>query len=544
VWLARRVSPQVAQQITEMQIPAVDIVYEPRRFYPNREVGAHILGFSGLDAKGLEGIEKQFDSDLIGQTQHTIALRDARGGIVLQSGLDPSKRSQGMDIYLTLDIQLSFAVQAALQKVQQKTQAQASMAIVLDVPHAQILAMEGIPSFNPNEGSKIQADLRRNRMVNDLIEPGSTLKPLVMAAALDHKIVHPNKPWFCENGRFLIGKHVITDAHPYGWLMPLTIIAKSSNICMAKIGQKMGASRLYLALKDMHLQERTGVELPYESSGLLRPGKTWSPLEVGTIAFGQGVAISLLQLASAYRALAAGGVWQQPTLVQSLLASDGHVSVPPEPRQKRIFTQETARQVTQMLEAAVASKGATGQLAALKGYRIAGKTGTAQKANPNGQGYSKDDYIALFAGFLPAENPKVVIVVAIDSPKHSHYGGVVAAPVFAEIAAVIMQRMGVMPSENQIPMRIQDAPVTESLSLPQNVPPEQASKKATAQAPASTPHPDLPQFIGLTAHQAVVLFSKSKLPYRLYITGTGKVIRQKLRTLKKGVYQLDLYLEE
>ena len=521
IWLKRQIEPPEAERVAALGIPGISLTKEPRRFYPNREVGAHVVGFAGLDARGLEGIEKQFDSDLLGEPQIVPAVRDARGGAVLAGGLDPTQRSRGSDVRLTLDLQLQHAAQAAVQRSLINARARGAMALVLDVGTAEVLAMAVAPAFNPNQGAKEKADRRRNRLVTDVFEPGSTLKPLVVAAALDAGAVTPKTVLFCENGRYSIGRHTISDTSPHAWMGLTEILAKSSNIGMAKVAQAMGRERLEAALRQMGLTRRTGIELPGEVNGLLRPAATWSELENATISFGQGMAVNGLQLAAAYRALAADGVYKEPRLIKSIERSDGSHSPLAAAPERRLFTAATARRVSSMLEASVSPGEGTGRLAAVPGYRVAGKTGTAQKADPLTGGYSRDRYLALFTGYLPAEAPRVVIVVAVDEPQGSHFGGTVAAPVFAEIGLAAMQRLGVLASSPQAPVQ----PLAVA-AAPADAGGAGSDERPVVDAPAVVLPGLLPSFVGLTPRQAVERFVQAGLGVELNLAGTGRVVRQ------------------
>ncbi|MEE8409867.1 MAG: penicillin-binding protein 2, partial [Myxococcota bacterium] len=446
VWLKRQVTPAMAAEIRALGLSGVDITKESRRYYPNREVGAHIVGFCGVDARGLEGIERQFDKELTGEPQVVTAIRDALGNAVLEAGVDEDGRTSGADVTLTLDLQLQHAAQVAVRRARQKHSARSAMAVVLDVETADVLAAAVAPGFNPNEASSAPADHRRNRIITDMFEPASTLKPLVVAAALDAGVIEPDSKIFCENGAMAIGSHTIHDTKAHGWLTLTGIIARSSNIGAAKIGLALGREQLADAFGAYGFGVRTGVEFPGETRGSLRDPATWSRVGTATIAFGHGVAVSLLQLAAAHRVLAAGGEYLPPRIVLSIDASNGRRRALRTRVGRRVLRVETTRRVTRMMEAAVGPDG-TARRGAVAGYRVAGKTGTAQKIDPVAGGYSSDAHVAVFVGFLPAEAPRVVIAVAVDEPTGAvHGGGSVAGPVFAEIGEAAMRYLGVIPS--------------------------------------------------------------------------------------------------
>jgi cell division protein FtsI (penicillin-binding protein 3) len=544
VWLKRQLEPQVAKAVEALQLPGIGLSKEPRRFYPNREIGAHVVGFAGLDARGLEGVEKTFDAALLGEQQSVQAVRDARGNAVLQGGLDPDNKATGDNLILTLDLQLQHSAQAAVLQAMQKTQAKGATAVVLDVATAEVLAMAVVPAFNPNQSGP-QASLRRNRLVTDLFEPGSTLKPYVVAAGLDSGALTAQSTFFCENGRYKIGRRFINDTSPHGWMGLTEILARSSNIGMAKIAAAMGKEGLEESLRRVGLGSRTGIELPGEVPGLLRSCNHWSELETATIAFGQGMAVNGLQLAAVYRALAAGGLYRAPRLLQAVEHSDGTPGSSPVAAapsvERRVLSAGATAKVVRMMEASVQPHEGTGRLAAVPGYRVAGKTGTAQKADPISGGYSRDAYIALFAGFLPAQDPKVVVVVAVDEPRSSHFGGVVAAPVFAQIALAAMQRLGVPATEptglagaapiDFVSSGAAPAPGGEMAETADS--PTEALARAdpaglNPSAPPAVAH--LPSFVGLTARQVVERWSRLApahcAAWDIALEGTGRVVKQ------------------
>lgn len=534
VWLRRHVEPKVGEQIEALKLPGIGISEEPRRSYPNNEVAAHVLGFAGTDGMGLDGIEQALDSKLLGAPQMVAALRDARGRGVLHAGLDTEQKSRGDDVTLTLDLQVQHLAEQALGRMQRATGAKSASAVVLDVPSGDVLAMALAPTFNANGAAQVPAEQRRNRIVADLVEPGSTLKPLVVGAALDAGAIKPHTQLYCELGRYTIRGHTISDTHPHGWLTLTDVLAKSSNIGMAKVAEMLQKEPLERALRRFGLGSRTGVEFPGEVPGLLRAAHSWGPLETATVAFGQGMAVNTLQLAAAYRALAADGLYVAPRLVHNVRRADGHGIRLPKQEAHRAVSVDAARRVTRMLEAAIMPSGGTGRLAAVEGYRVAGKTGTAQKADPLARGYSKDKYVALFAGYLPAEAPRAVIVVAVDEPRTNHYGGVVAAPVFAEIGAAVMHRLGVLASAGvpQAPPSAEEAneirrrPAALSTAL-DDVP---APMEVALPPAPPRPQPDkarrLPSFVGMTPKQALDAFVRRGLPGELTFSGSGRVVRQ------------------
>jgi cell division protein FtsI (penicillin-binding protein 3) len=448
VWLKRWVSSDVETKVKNLNLPGIEIVSEPKRFYPQKEIAAQIVGFVGTDSRGLEGMEQKLEDQIAGEAQVVTAFRDARGEKVLTGGLDPDDKTRGADVRLTIDLKIQHAVQDILQDTVKSTQARFAMAVVLDVPTAEILAMGMAPSFDPNRNDANV--FRRNRVVTDLFEPGSTLKPLVVAAALDAGVIKPQSTFFCENGKYKVGKHIIHDVESNGLLNITQIVAFSSNIGMTKIGEKLGREKLYKALKAYGFGDETGIDFPGEISGILHAPKNWSQVGLANISFGQGIAVTALQMAAAYRVLASYGMYKTPRLVRWYEHSDGSVLYPENlgyvPYERRVLKPGSASAVIDMMRAVVGVEG-TGRRAELAGYSVAGKTGTAQKVT--NKAYSHDKYTALFGGFLPAEDPEVVIVVAVDEPQGEHRAGMIAAPVFSQIAKATMNSLHILPTAGQ-----------------------------------------------------------------------------------------------
>lgn len=532
VWLSRQVSPEVAKQIEDAKLPGIGIAKEPRRFYPNTTIAANIIGFAGIESKGLEGIERQLDEALAGEPHVVAAVRDARGRSVLESSLSV-EASHGADVKLSIDLTLQHAAQDALAQAIKEYDAQSGTAVVLDVATAEVLALATEPTFNPNAAQSTPKARMKNRPVTDIFEPGSAMKPLVIAAALDTGAVGKNDPFFCENGEMKIGSHTIHDIHPAAWMSLTGILQRSSNIGAAKVGEKLGRERLGELFKGVGFGARSGIELPGELPGLMRPSNTWGPIHVATMSYGHGIAVTTLQLAAAYRALAADGMYKAPRLVREIKYADGRsTKVTPAP-ERRVFKSSTVRLVTPMLEAVVADEG-TGYLARVPGYRVAGKTGTSTKIDTVAGGYTNDRYAASFAGFLPAEAPRVVIAVAIDEPMKLHHGGDTAAPVFARIGEVAMRAMGVVPSAVIIePKKDAKPSVAEATEIPKVEKTLAAADTAAAMSQkqsnlidAGVEKGTVPSFIGLTAREAMDRYSEMELHAELQIEGSGRVVRQ------------------
>jgi len=439
VWLARQVSPQLAERVRALAIDGVHIEREWRRFYPLGPAAGHLIGFVGIDGNGLEGVELAFEARLRGEPGIKEIVRDARGR-VLQTRWQKAPRPGG-SLRLTIDATLQAFAYAALADAVRRLEAKGGSVVVLRVSDAAVLAMVNQPGFNPNDIRRFRSSDWRNRAITDLFEPGSALKPFTYAAALlaGHR---PAERLDCGHGALVVADRVIHDEHPFGRLSLQAALARSSNVCAAKIGLALGAERLHAMLAAFGFGRKTGIGLPGEASGILHPPERWGPVETATIAFGQGVATTALQLATAYAAIASDGLWRRPRIVADAPVDAGRVVLP----------KAVARQLRAMLQAAVA-RDATGWRAVPAGWRVAGKTGTAQKPSPHG-GYDPSRHDAVFAGFAPADRPQIVVVVRLDEPKRAFYGGTAAAPVFRRIVAHALPYLGVTPQARFVQARL------------------------------------------------------------------------------------------
>lgn len=441
-WVKRKVRPDEVAKVKALGLPGIGFSKEPRRFYPQKELGAHVLGMVGTDGHGLDGLELAFEDELSGEKASLSGYRDARGRKLLVDGVvDPSQR-QGASITLTVDRHLQYLAEKALAQAVTEAKAVAGKAVVLDPRSGELLALANYPRFNPNAPTTQKKDFLRNRAALDAFEPGSTTKAMVVAAALESGAVKPSDIFFCENGAFDIGRHTIHDTKPHGWLPPAKILQVSSNIGMTKIASVLGRERLVEYHQRFGFGEKVGLALPGEGRGSVPFPK--AEVALATQSFGQGLSMTAVQLAAAYGALANGGVLMRPFLVSKVVDPDGVVLLENKPTEvRRVVSARTAQQVVSMLEGVVTPEG-TAPKAYLDGYRVAGKTGTAQKADPVARGYS-DKRIASFAGIVPADDPRLVILVVIDEPKTDVYGGLVAAPAFRDIAEGAMTYLGVPP---------------------------------------------------------------------------------------------------
>jgi len=443
VWIKRQATPRETDAVKQLHLPGIEFVADSNRFYPNRTLAAHVLGFTGMDGKGMEGIEYFYDRDLRGTETSVKVLKDARGN-GFQTEPPSENESAGKNIVLTLDHGIQFITETALNEAVESSRARSGMAVVMEPRTGAILALALAPAFNPNAYEDAQKTLWRNRTITDPFEPGSILKVFVAAAALEYTNLSPQTTFNCENGAYRIGKYTVHDVHHYGVLTLQDIIKFSSNIGAAKIGEKVGPEKLYQTLRLFGFGQKTGIDSPAETTGLLMPSKKWADIDTAAISFGHGISVSAVQLISAVSAIANDGVLMKPRMVQAITDPQGQILQQFEPEEiRRVVSARTARTVKDIMQT-VMLPGGTGVQAALEGYSACGKTGTARKVDNNGQ-YSNERHVASFIGFAPVENPQVAVLVVIDEPKGQIYGGAVAAPVFKKIAQTTLNFMNVPP---------------------------------------------------------------------------------------------------
>lgn len=451
VWLKRQVDLKDGQRQIIKEIDGIGIMKESRRYYPNRQLASNIIGFTGIDANGLEGIERYYDSMLKGSSARFTGEKDAMGRTLVYQDLDKAVPLQGMEVELTIDKTIQYVAEKALKKAVDKHNAVGGTAIVMDPATGEILAMANQPSFDPNDIGSFRAGQGKNRAVTDVYEPGSTLKLFLIAAALDEGLVKPSSSFFCENGNYRVADRVFHDHEKYGWLDIPGILKYSSNICSAKIGEKLGKVQLYRYMKAFGFGSKTGVDLPGEATGSLRHYNKWSGVTLHTVSFGQGVSVSGVQLITAMSAIANGGFIMKPYVVKSVKDPNGRVVTESHPViARRVISEETARTLSEML-VGVTEEGGTGVQAAIEDFDVAGKTGTAQKPDFQKGGYARGAYVASFVGFVPAKDPKLAILVTVDEPQKEYYGGMVAGPVFKEIAEESLAYLGVFKTNSSAP---------------------------------------------------------------------------------------------
>ena len=448
VWLKRRIDEAAAARVRLLALDGVELVKEPKRFYPQRELAGHVLGFVGEEA-GQEGLERELEPLLKGKSVQVQATRDARGNMVLEHGVPDPADLTGATVTLTLDSAIQLATERELGKAVKSAAAVSGWAIVLDVNSGAVLALAGSPAFDANKPGR-DPNLWRDRAVQDQLEPGSTIKSFVVARAIEEGVLRADELLFCEHGLWAHAGRKIHDTHPVDWATPATVLRESSNICAAKIGERLGKEKMIEGLRVFGFGERTGVGLPGEARGALGDPRRMAQIALDTTAFGQGMSATGLQETVAMAAIANGGLLLRPYLIEKVVAPDGAVLQSRSRAEvRRAISLSTSRTLTAMLEEVV-SKG-TGTRAALTEYRAAGKTGTAQKVDPIRGGYS-EKRLASFLGFVPAEAPRVAILVVIDEPKGAGAdvtGGMVAAPAWGAIARESLRQLGVMPEQSR-----------------------------------------------------------------------------------------------
>jgi len=452
IWLKRRISPLQSAKIKKLNLKGIDFIEESKRFYPNRELASHCLGFAGLDPKGLEGIELEYDSYLKGTPGYLLVERDALGRNVHTQNIKQLHATKGYNLQLTIDKTIQYFVEKALQDGVEKHEAKAGIAIVMDPQTGEILAMAVHPTFNPNNFGDYSPSQWRNRAVTDVFEPGSIFKIFLISSALEEGIFQPQDIFYCENGSYSLEDTVIHDAHKYGWLTLTKIIKYSSNIGACKIAENLGKKTFYRYIRKFGFGSQTGIDLPGETNGLLTLPYRWSRVHLGTISFGQGISTSPIQLITAISAIANNGTLMKPHLVKAIFNDRGETIKEFHPESRgRIIAQHTDKQVTSILKTVV-TKGGTGENAFIPGFEIAGKTGTAQKVDPKTKNYSNSNMISSFIGFLPADDPKLAILVMIDEPQGIPYGGAVAAPIFKDATRHIIRYLNIPPHQGSMTM--------------------------------------------------------------------------------------------
>lgn len=436
VWIARKISSENTDAVKKLNIKGLGFIKESKRSYPNSYLASQIIGFAGTDNIGLEGIEAYFDKYLRGEPGWGLFLRDAR-----QKRLDIWDKMvlprDGYDLVLTIDEVIQYIAERELDKAYKTYHAKAASIVVLDPHTGAILALANRPSYDLNNHAKVSNDQIRNRAICDLFEPGSVFKIVTASAALEEKRVKEEDRFFCENGSYKVSNHILHDHHPHGWLTFREVIEQSSNIGTTKVAQMIGPELVYKYVRLYGFGSKLGVDLPGEISGMIKEPRFWSSTSIGAVPIGQEVGVTSLQLVSAFSVIANGGQLMKPYIIEEIRDKQGEVIKKTSPVLiRKAVSLDTAARLKKLLTGVVEE--GTGKMAKMPGFTAAGKTGTAQKLEPNGA-YSHSKFIASFIGFAPAEDPLIAIAVILDEPHPDYFGGVVAAPVFKNVAADVIR---------------------------------------------------------------------------------------------------------
>jgi len=515
-WVQRKITPKEVDEIKALRLPGIHFLKENKRFYPNAQLASHVIGFVGLDSKGLEGLESQYDSILNGNRQIWTPGKDARGREIVDQ-VPSQEGEQFRNIVLTLDKHIQHIAETELSRTVQKWGAKGGFAIAMEPSTGKVLALAVYPSYNPNQFLQARAKAWRNRAVADTFEPGSMFKTFLAAAAIEEKIVRPTDSFYCENGSYTVYDRTIHDNSKHGWLTFQQIIKFSSNIGASKVGEKMGKDRYYRYIKAFGFGEKTQIGLPGEGKGILHHPRYWSPVALDTISFGQGVSVTGIQMISALSAIANGGFLMKPLIVEKMTDEKGRVVQSFQPEVVRqVLTGETAKKVAALLKTTT-ERGGTGEGAVPAGFEVAGKTGTAQKADALMKGYAEDRYTSGFMGFAPAEDPRLAVLVVIDEPQENIYGGTVAAPAFKGIVEKVLPYLNVFPRGTLVVRN-------ESEFIPKRVVQEIKPLIEEVKMGKGMEREVMPDLVGLSMRSAMSQMEGKGLIIK--ISGNGKLVEQ------------------
>lgn len=514
VWIKRQISPVEADQIQALNVDGLGMFYEPRRYYPQGQLAGQVIGFVSRDSEGLEGLELQYNDYIRGETGSSIIERDALGRRVLAQGVEGLRIPPGGDVHLTIDTSIQHLAEKELEATITKNRAKAGVAIVIEPFTGEVLALANYPSFDPNNFSKESAQQKRNRAIADSFEPGSIFKTILAAAALEEGVVGKEDLFYCEMGKYAFGGKIIHDTHPNGWLPFYKILQVSSNIGFTKVAEKLKKDRYFRYIEKFGFGQITGIDMPGEIPGLLRRPESWSAVDLATHAFGQGISVTPMQMVMAYAAVANGGFLMRPYVVSRVMSPNGDVLVQNQPHVvRRVISEKTSHLLASMLKE-VTSEGGTGTMANIEGFDVAGKTGTAQKADLAHGGYAARKRVASFVGFVPANDPRLVALVLVDEPEVNVYGGIVAAPAFRDIARGALRHLAVASQKSDfIPSAIAD------VRAPLRRTPSKENEMVNDGNPST-----VPDFVGLSLREAVERARAMKV--RVKMLGNGYVVKQ------------------
>lgn len=515
-WLERRIPVEKGKALSEKKLAGLQIVHEYRRYYPNKHLAGQLLGAVGYDAKALGGVELSFDNYLKSKKTKTQIKKDAKGRFV-----ELQKDQKGLhNLYLTIDKNIQYFTEKFLQEGILKHNAKSGFALVLKADTGEILALANYPFFNPNRYWTYPQNYWRNQVITDTFEPGSTFKTFLLAAALESGKVKQTDTFFCENGSYRIGKHVIKDhGSKHGNLTAKKIFQLSSNIGVTKIAKKIGKKTFYDAIKKLQFGEKWDVGLLGESSGAVRDYKKWQEIELSNMAFGQGLSVTGLQMAAAYTVFSNGGYLLKPFLVKRIMDTNDKKQILFSPEKKnQVFSEKTASELKDLLFS-VTQPGGTAQVAHLEGYLAAGKTGTAQKFDLATKSYANGKYISSFIGMAPLDNPELIIYIVFDESKNGYYGGLVAGPVFRNIAKDTLSYLGIVP-EHKLTQKISNLKqkdiLPEAIKIKSDVNVEKISQLLEQKM--------MPDLTGFSLRTVLKLAQEQGI--KMTINGTGFVVKQ------------------
>ncbi len=515
-WLARRIAPEQAASVQDLEIEGIFLVKEPKRFYPSGELAGHLIGFVGTDATGLEGLERHYDRYLKGAPEKLLWTRDAKGKRLYPRVERPEAAAkEHYSIVLTIDGRIQHLVESHLKTAVKAKGAKGGFAIVMDPRTGEILALANELGFDPNNFSAADPSLGKNKAITDCFDPGSTFKPFLAAAALEEGVVKETDMFNCENGNYAIADRVIHEANRkrHGSLSFRDVLKYSSNIGSVKIGERLGKERFYQYIKKFGFGTKTGIDLPGEVGGLLRPVEQWTRVDAATVAFGQGISVTAIQLITALSTVANQGVMMKPFVVKGMMDRQGKIVQAHHPTVvRRVVSADTAKRLTAVLTDVVGTEDGTGKHARIVNVAVAGKTGTSQKFDFSRRVYSSERVKTSFMGFFPADNPQVAILVILDEPQRDKWGGVAAAPVFREIGEQILTRFRTNIRENS-PGELDKPGVDAKVRL------------VSAPAPLTLPEPPeadealVPDFRGMSIREVLKKSKEKGLEVR--VSGSG-----------------------
>jgi cell division protein FtsI (penicillin-binding protein 3) len=525
----RRLTPDMARAVRDLKDPSLTLVDDTLRLYPNRELAAQLIGFEGAEGKGLAGIEQAWDAHLAGVEGRAVVERDALGREVTGAPIVLKPAVAGQGIMLTIDATIQYLAEKEVDAAWRRTRAKSAMAVAMDPRTGEILAMAIRPTYNPNAFTTASDDDRRARAVTDPFEPGSTFKVIMAASALEEGVVRPTDRIFGENGAITVANATIHDWKKYGWLTFTEVLQNSSNVGSIKVGMQLGKERYYKYMTAFGFGAPTNLGLPGESRGQLRPPTQWSGLSLATMSIGQEISVTAVQMVAAFSAVANGGRLMQPQIIRAVLDAQGREIRSFEPKAVRqVISPETARTLTEMMVNVVAN--GTGHNAAIPGYDVAGKTGTAQKLDPATRRYSRAPGVLSFVGFVPADDPRLAMIVLLDEPKNEKWGSEAAAPMFSAIGREALRYLNVAPRDSSpVPIvrgEIAAAP-PERPRTPLAAPAAGAPAMPTTLAetpPGADGQAVMPRLGGLSLRQAMEALAPFGV--KLEISGRGVVTAQ------------------